>query len=107
MRVFPPLELLGPENGLDSAPVPDGCGPAPVPGEGQPFLRPSSPNWSNVVRLCLLLRTSKASDICKDKYDVIRGDGVNEKLTCLNICVASSLPSFLSGCHFKACDQGT
>jgi hypothetical protein len=50
----PPGKPLNPENEL---------GPAPAPGEGPPVLRPSSPNWSYIVRFCLSLRTSKASDI--------------------------------------------
>ena len=65
--VLPSEKPLNPENGIGSGPVPgDG------PGEGQPFLRPSSLNWSYMVHLCLSSRTSKASDICNDEHEMKR-----------------------------------
>jgi len=67
VKDVPPSEKpLNPENGLGPGPAPgDG------PGEGRPSLRPSSPNWSYMVRFCLSLRTSKASDICNDEHETI------------------------------------
>lgn len=37
---------------------------------------------------------------------MIQRDEKSKVLTCLNFCDASSLPAFLSGCHFKACNRG-
>ena len=41
-----------------------------------------------------------------NEHDVIERDAMSKELTCLNFWDASSLPAFLSGCHFNACELG-
>jgi hypothetical protein len=83
---------------------PENPGPPPAPGEGPPPpFRPSSPNWSYIVRLFLSERTSKASEICMGDVSFnFQKIVVFRQSTSLNFFDASSEPPLRSGCHFRA-----